>query len=106
MIKSNAQVIHPVHSELSTEIGDIFYKEVTMLPDNRLDKIVITNEFYLKQIEYFREAFIELDQKINLLSEDSNANPSANRCLSVARTALEQCSMYTNKALAIMGGDQ
>jgi hypothetical protein len=74
-----------------------------MLPDNRLKQMTVTNEFYIKQMEHFRECFIELDEKLNFMSEDEMASSAANRCLALARTSLEQCSMYTNKALAIMG---
>lgn len=75
-----------------------------MLRDNRLDFIKNDNQEYISMMNDIRKDFIALDTRLRLLGSLNDINKNgADRCLAIARTNLEQASMYTNKTLCLMG---
>jgi hypothetical protein len=73
-----------------------------MMMDLKLGNIVLNDDHYINLINEFKDAYIALDKEINSLSTDK-IPISATRCLSLARTELEKSSMYTSKAIALIG---
>lgn len=79
-------------------------KESRMLPDNRLDFITNIDPEFINMMTGARADFIKMDAELRKLSANMMAGKDGvNRCISLARTNLEQACMYTIKALCLMG---
>lgn len=79
-------------------------KEGQMLPDNHLDFITNIDAQFIDMMTEIRKEFIALDKKIRVISSLSESEKEGvNRLLSLARTNIETASMYTIKALCLMG---
>lgn len=75
-----------------------------MLPDNRLDFISNIESEYIKKMTSLRKEFIAIDALLfNMQSDVNFKNEGAARCISLARTKLEEALHYGIKSLCIMG---
>lgn len=69
----------------------------------RLTRINNIHPDYMKTMEILLEDYISLMERISFLSGDTQTSSGESRAVALAMTHLEQSSMYTQKALALMG---
>lgn len=75
-----------------------------MLPDNRLTPVAAVDEDFARMIIKCRSDYEHIDSNLRDLSALVEADKEGvMRCISTARTHLEMASMYTVKALCLMG---
>lgn len=75
-----------------------------MLPDNRLDFMTGIDPQFIDMMSQLRQDFIMLDSKLRVMSSMEPAErEGVARCLSLARTKLEEALHYGIKSLCIMG---
>lgn len=79
-------------------------KEYNMLPDNNLAFITKIDPQYIDMMTVLRQEFISIDEKFRMVSSlESAQKDGVYRCLSLARTKLEEALHYGIKSLCIMG---
>lgn len=75
-----------------------------MLPDNHLTFITSIDPQFIDMMSQLRQDFIMLDSKLRTISSLEPAErEGVTRCLSLARTKLEEALHYGIKSLCIMG---
>ena len=76
-----------------------------MLPDNQLAFITNIDPQFIDMMSQLRQEFIMLDSKLRVMSslEPFKEREGVARCLSLARTKLEEALHYGIKSLCIMG---
>lgn len=75
-----------------------------MLPDNHLDFITKIDQEFINTMTTLRKQFIDLDYVLRGMSILEEAKKEGvSRCLSLARTKLEEALHYGIKSLCIMG---
>ncbi len=75
-----------------------------MLPDNHLAFITNIDPQFIDMMSQLRQDFIMIDSRLRLMSSLAPAErEGVTRCLSLARTKLEEALHFGIKSLCIMG---